>query len=169
MDASCKVGVQRIEGLESVPSRYVFSRNMSVDAASAASHVCEYTRMGYWAFDILGAFLTVPQREELYVRQGDVIYHVLKCLPGQQLAPVYWFDQLGGDLGETNLEGNVACPVVFGGENQGAAIHVDDDLLGGLESVVNATVETLETKYKLGVSPPLKQVGDSAAIPEADV
>ena len=112
------------------------------------------------SFDVSDAFLMVRQRDELYIRLDDVVYRVWKCLPGQQMAPVYWHDELSGDLKECGLVGNAACPVVYGGENQAATVHVDDGLLGGHESCVAKTVETLKAKYKLECSPPLKNVGD---------
>ena len=102
------------------------------------------------------AFLMVRQRDELYVRLDDVVYRVWKCLPGQQMAPVYWHDELSGDLKECGLLGNAACPVVYGGENQAATLHVDDGLLGGHESCVAKTVETLKAKYKLECTPPVE-------------
>ena len=69
-------------------------------------------------------------------------------------------EELSGDLKECGLKGNVACPVVFGGTNQAATVHVDDGLLGGYESHVDKTVAALKEKYKLECSPPLKNVGD---------
>ena len=112
------------------------------------------------SFDVSDAFLMVRQRDELYIRLDDVVYRVWKCLPGRQMAPVYWHDELSGDLKECGLLGNAACPVVYGGENQAATVHVDDGLLGGHESCVAKTVETLKAKYTLECSPPLKNVGD---------
>ena len=45
------------------------------------------------SFDVSNAFLMVKQREELYIRLDDEVYRVWKCLPGQQLAPVYWHEE----------------------------------------------------------------------------
>ena len=81
-------------------------------------------------------------------------------LPGQQLAPVYWHDQLTRDLQRADLIGNPACPVVYGGKDQAATVHVDDGLIGDLETPVNNTAEILKEKYKLERSAPLKEVGD---------
>ena len=50
------------------------------------------------SFDVSNAFLMVKQREELYIRLDDEVYRVWKCLPGQQLAPVYWHEELSDDL-----------------------------------------------------------------------
>ncbi|CAE7834903.1 RE2 [Symbiodinium sp. CCMP2592] len=112
------------------------------------------------SFDVSDAFLMVKQREELYIRLDNEVYRVWKCLPGQQLAPVYWHDELSGDLQVCGLTGNVACPVVYGGKDQAATVHVDDGLLGGFEDQVDQTVGVLKEKYKLECSPPLKDVGD---------
>ncbi|CAE7765176.1 unnamed protein product [Symbiodinium sp. CCMP2592] len=112
------------------------------------------------SFDVSDAFLMVKQREELYIRLDNEVYRVWKCLPGQQLAPVYWHDELSGDLQTCGLTGNVACPVVYGGKDQAATVHVDDGLLGGFEDQVDQTVGVLKEKYKLECSPPLKEVGD---------
>ncbi|CAE7694538.1 unnamed protein product, partial [Symbiodinium microadriaticum] len=46
------------------------------------------------SFDVSDAFLMVRQRDELYIRLDDVVYRVWKCLPGQQMAPVYWHDEV---------------------------------------------------------------------------
>ena len=73
---------------------------------------------------------------------------------------MYWHDQLTSDLQRAELTGNLACPVVYGGKDQAATVHVDDGLIGGLEIPVNNTVEILKDKYKLECSVPLKEVGD---------
>ena len=112
------------------------------------------------SFDVKDAFLTVDQKEELFVELNGAIYKVKKCLPGQQLAPVHWHDQLSEDLARCNLKSNVACPVVYGGEKLGATIHVDDGLLGGYEERVNTAVSILQQKYRLEVSPVVKNIGD---------
>ena len=112
------------------------------------------------SFDVKDAFLIVDQKEELFVELNGVISKVKKCLPGQQLAPVHWHDQLSEDLARCNLKSNVACPVVYGGENLGATIHVDDGLLGGYEDRVNSAVSVLQQKYRLEVSPVVKNIGD---------
>ncbi|CAE7728347.1 RE2 [Symbiodinium sp. CCMP2592] len=101
-----------------------------------------------------------PADKTLQCRLDNEVYRVWKCLPGQQLAPVYWHDELSGDLQTCGLTGNVACPVVYGGKDQAATVHVDDGLLGGFEDQVDQTVGALKEKYKLECSPPLKEVGD---------
>ena len=112
------------------------------------------------SFDVKDAFLTVDQKEELFVELNGTIYKVRNCLPGQQLAPVHWHDQLSEDLARCDLKSNVACPVVYGGEKLGATIHVDDGLLGGCEDRVNSAVSVLQQKYRLEVSPVVKNIGD---------
>ena len=102
----------------------------------------------------------VPQKEELYVELDGSFYRVRKCLPGQQIAPVYWHEQLSADLRESGMQGNPACPVVFGGHQKGSTVHVDDGLLGGRPEEVDKVVSCLREKYKLEVSEPLREVGD---------
>ncbi|CAE7224906.1 unnamed protein product [Symbiodinium natans] len=65
------------------------------------------------------------------------------------------------DLARCDLKSNVACPVVYGGEKLGATIHVDDGLLGGCEDRVNSAVSVLQQKYRLEVSPVVKNIGTS--------
>ena len=60
------------------------------------------------------AFLTVKQREELYVLLDGTPYKVLRCLPGQQPAAAWWSDQLSNDLKEAGLVPDAACPSAFG-------------------------------------------------------
>ena len=53
------------------------------------------------------AFLTVKQREELYVLLDGAPYKVLRCLPGQQPAAAWWSDQLSNDLKEARCSMSV--------------------------------------------------------------
>ena len=46
------------------------------------------------SFDVKDAFLTVRQRDELYVLLDGVPYRVHYCLPGQQPAAAWWADSL---------------------------------------------------------------------------
>ena len=112
------------------------------------------------AFDVKDALLMVPQKETLYIRLNEKTYKVLKCLPGQQIAPVYWHEQLSGDLREAGMESNLACPVVFGGPQKGTTIHVDDGLMGGTAKALDEVTNVLKSKYKLEVSDPLRRPGD---------
>ena len=50
------------------------------------------------SFDVKDAFLTVRQRDELYVLLEGVPYRVHYCLPGQQPAAAWWAEQLTEDL-----------------------------------------------------------------------
>ena len=112
------------------------------------------------SFDVKDAYLTVMQKEELFIYLDNVPYRVLKCLPGQQDAAAQWNEQISGDLKKCSLTPNQACPVVYAGKNCGVTLHVDDGLVGGWEDRVNGVVDTLSEKYDLTVSPPLKKVGD---------
>ena len=111
------------------------------------------------AIDVKDAFLCVPQREELYVTLGSKTYQVMYCLPGQQAASAWWGEQLAGDLKTAGLLVDIACPAVLGQESSGATVHVDDGLLGGLPSSVDAVVKVLETKYKVQVSDAVSKPG----------
>ena len=117
---------------------------------------------GLRAFDVKDAFLTVPQQAELYVRLDDAVYRVWKCLPGQQLAPAQWYDQLSVDMKQCGLEASVAFPVAYGQKSgeSAATVHVDDGLLGGFPEQFDRVVNFLSSRYKLEVSEPLQKVGD---------
>ena len=95
------------------------------------------------SFDVKDAYLTVPQKEELYVRLDHECFRVLKCLPGQQDAAAQWNVQISADLSACQLEPNAACPVVYAGENCGVTLHVDDGLIGGYEEKVEKVVTAL--------------------------
>ena len=121
------------------------------------------------AIDVKDAFLCVPQREELYVTLGSKTYQVMYCLPGQQAASAWWGEQLVGDLKTAGLLVDIACPAVLGQESSGATVHVDDGLLGGLPSSVDAVVKVLETKYKIRVSDAVSKPGDSLKFLKKDL
>ena len=121
------------------------------------------------AIDVKDAFLCVPQREELYVTLGSKTYQVMYCLPGQQAASAWWGEQLAGDLKTAGLLVDIACPAVLGQESSGATVHVDDGLLGGLPSSVDAVVKVLETKYKVQVSDAVSKPGDSLKFLKKDL
>lgn len=54
-----------------------------------------------------------------------------------------------------------ACPAAFGQPGLGATVHVDDGLLAGTPESTRKVTEILEKKYKLEVSEPVKNIGDS--------
>ena len=85
------------------------------------------------SFDVKDAFLTVKQRDELYVLLDGAPFRVLRCLPGQQPAAAWWSEQLTENLKETGLLPGAACPSAFGVKGLGVMIHVDDGLMGGEE------------------------------------
>ena len=64
---------------------------------------------------------------------------------------------------------DIACPAVLGQESSGATVHVDDGLLGGLPSSVDAVVKVLETKYKVQVSDAVSKPGDSLKFLKKDL
>ena len=104
------------------------------------------------SFDVKDAFLTVKQRDELYVLLDGIPYRVLRCLPGQQAAAAWWSEQLTEDLKEAGLVPDAACPSAFGKEGLGVMIHVDDGLMAGEEWILKKVKALLEQKYKLEVS-----------------
>ena len=113
------------------------------------------------AFDVKDAFLTVKQREELYVLLDGAPYKVLRCLPGQQPAAAWWSDQLSNDLKEAGLVPDAACPSAFGKEELGVMVHVDDGLMAGEERILNEVSDLLMQKYKLEVSEVAGDIGDT--------
>ena len=113
------------------------------------------------AFDVKDAFLTVPQRDELYVNLDGLAYRVRRCLPGQQMASAMWGEQLAEDLKSTGLVADAACPAAFGCPGMGATVHVDDGLVGGTTEGLDAVKHVLQQKYKLEVSNYMGNVGDS--------
>ena len=113
------------------------------------------------AFDVKDAFLTVPQRDELYVNLDGLAYRVHRCLPGQQMASAMWGEQLAEDLRSTGLVADAACPAAFGCPGMGATVHVDDGLVGGTTEGLDAVKRVLQQKYKLEVSDYMRNVGDS--------
>ena len=121
------------------------------------------------AIDVKDAFLCVPQREELYATLGSKTYRVMYCLPGQQAASAWWGEQLANDLKTAGLKVDVACPAVLGQESSGATVHVDDGLLGGLSSSVDAVVKVLEQKYKVQVSDPVSKPGETLKFLKKDL
>ena len=121
------------------------------------------------AFDVKDAFLTVKQREELYVLLDGAPYKVLRCLPGQQPAAAWWSDQLSNDLKEAGLVPDAACPSAFGKEELGVMVHVDDGLMAGEERILNEVSDLLMQKYKLEVSEVAGDIGDTVKFPEEGV
>ena len=113
------------------------------------------------SFDVKDAFLTVPQRAELYVLLDNVPYKVCYCLPGQQPAAAWWAEQLTADLKEAGLIPDAACPAAFGKPGMGATIHVDDGLMAGDDESLELAAGVLKGKYKLELSETAENVGDS--------
>ena len=113
------------------------------------------------SFDVKDAFLTVKQRDELYVLLDGAPFRVLRCLPGQQPTAAWWSEQLTEDLKETGLLPDAAYPSAFGVEGLGVMAHVDDGLLGGEEYYLEKVRTLLERKYKLQVSDVAFNVGDA--------
>ena len=110
------------------------------------------------SFDVKDAFLEVKQ---LYVMLDGSPYRVHRCLPGQQAASARWGEQLAADLATAGLVPDEACPAAFGQPGLGATVHVDDGLLAGTPESTRKVTEILERKYKLEVSEPVKNIGDS--------
>ena len=113
------------------------------------------------SFDVKDAFLTVPQRAELYVLLDNVPYKVCYCLPGQQPAAAWWAEQLTADLKEAGLSPDEACPAAFGKPGMGTTIHVDDGLMAGDDESLELAASVLKGKYKLELSEMAENVGDS--------
>ena len=101
------------------------------------------------AFDVKDAFVTVPQRDELYVNLDGLAYRVHRCLPGQWMASAMWGEQFSEDLKSTSLIADAACPAAFGCPGMRATVHVD------------AVKHVLQQKYRLEVSNYMRNVGDS--------
>ncbi|CAE7728433.1 GIP [Symbiodinium sp. CCMP2592] len=111
------------------------------------------------------AFLTVKQRDELYVLLDGVPFRVLnrvlRCLPGQQAASAWWSEQLTEDLKEAGLVPDAACPSAFGTKGLGVMMHVDDGLNAGEDWILEKVKALLMQKYKLEVSDVAFNVGES--------
>ena len=112
------------------------------------------------SFDVKDAFLTVRQRDELYVLLEGVPYRVHYCLPGQQPAAAWWAEQLTDDLKESGLVPDAACPAAFGKPGMGSTIHVDDGLMAGEAETLEQVASILKSKYKLELSDVACDVGD---------
>ena len=112
------------------------------------------------SFDVKDAFLTVRQRDELYVLLEGVPYRVHYCLPGQQPAAAWWAEQLTEDLKESGLVPDAACPAAFGKPGMGFTVHVDDGLMAGEADTMEHVAGILKSKYKLELSDVACDVGD---------
>ncbi|CAE7464486.1 GIP [Symbiodinium pilosum] len=112
------------------------------------------------SFDVKDAFLTVRQRDELYVLLDGVPYRVHYCLPGQQPAAAWWAEQLTEDLKESGLVPDAACPAEFGKPGMGSTVHVDDGLMAGEADTMEHVASILKSKYKLELSDVACDVGD---------
>ena len=122
------------------------------------THVKEWVMC---SLDIKDAFLTVRQREKKYIRFNRKMYELLMCLPGQRQAGQWWGDQIREDLLQFGLNASKACPVLYGNGKLVLVIHVDDVIVAGERSSVDALIAMLKKKYEISLSGPISMNGES--------
>ena len=99
--------------------------------------------------DIKDAFLMSPQPqdEKAYVRIGEKVYKLLKCLPGQRKVGAQWFQLFANGCKEFGMKQDQMQPTLFikHGEMM-LTVHVDDAFMIGKESVLLRFVNFLKEK-----------------------
>lgn len=86
-----------------------------------------------------------PKDAKAYVRIGDKIYQLLKCLPGQRTAAAKWFQLFAGGCKEFGMHQDQMQPTVFIKHGEVVlTVHVGDAFMIGRESVLLKFVNFLK-------------------------
>ena len=104
--------------------------------------------------DIKDAFLMAdqPKEEKAYVDVDNVIYKLVKCLPGQRTAASQWFQLFAKAARDFGLEQDVMQPTLFmKTKDIYITVHVDDVFMVGKEKSLRAFVNYLKEEMKWSV------------------
>ena len=104
--------------------------------------------------DIKDAFLMAdqPKEEKAYVDVDNVIYKLVKCLPGQRTAASQWFQLFAKAARDFGLEQDVMQPtLLMKTKDIYITVHVDDVFMVGKEKSLRAFVNYLKEEMKWSV------------------
>lgn len=119
--------------------------------------VAAQDKMGIRQIDVKTAFLNADLQEEIYLRlppalrMGDTVWRLRKALYGLRQAAKEWYQKWSDTLNELGFFAAKADPCLFLGNIDGQSVHivlhVDDILLFGSNTAIDALVAEIGSRF----------------------